>query len=413
MDNQFSNQTKIIIITSYFLIVIITELLYREPLKKFSTTFIIFLQDKLNNTVTRIFFSLITYFGSEKILIPIVVIFLFFNPLIYFYYLIFSIITSTYLASILKLIYTDFRPFWDKNNNILPIINCDMGYGNPSGHSLVSTVTYLGLWKLLQKNRINKKRMNSLTILSIMIVIIFLIMFSRIFGGVHNINQILFGCLLGFGMFFTYYNLYKFYNKEPEMFFLFIEENKKILNIIFISLYLISIPIYFIVNDTKNRNEYYNIIESKCGIDKIPPLHKQFSNEGFKGTSLMIALIGILNGILYSKYKMESKFPQKEYIIMDWHNLDYKNKIYRFIIMGFFAFPGLLLLLIPSRAHISIIMLFKYNISFLIIGFCIFGPGMYFSFLKTFKDEEKNIENIEKVINYSVGGMNNSFSTDD
>ena len=409
MDNQFSNQTKIIIITSYFLIVIITEILYREPLKNLSTKFIEFLQDKLNNTVTRIFFSLITYFGSEKILIPIVVIFLFFNPLIYFYYLIFSIITSTYFASILKLIYTDFRPFWD-DNKISPIINCDMGYGNPSGHSLVSTVTYLGLWKLLQKNRINKKRMNSLTILSIMIVIIFLIMFSRIFGGVHNLNQILFGFLLGFGMFFTYFNLYKFYNKEPEMFFIFIEENKIILNIIFISLYLISIPIYFIVNDTKYRNQYYEQIKLKCGSDKIPPEHKQFSNEGFKGTSLMIALIGILNGLLYSKYKMKIKFPQKEYIIMnDWHNLDYKNKINQFLIMGLFCLPGLIFLLIPSCFHISIIMLFKYNISFLIIGFCFFGPGMYFGFLKIFKDEDKNIENIEKVINTSVGG----FSTDD
>jgi hypothetical protein len=157
MDNQFSNQTKIIIITSYFLIVIITEILYRDPLKNLSTKFIEFLQDKLNNTVTRIFFSLITYFGSEKILIPIVVIFLFFNPLIYFYYLIFSIITSTYLASILKLIYTDFRPFWD-DNKISPIINCDMGYGNPSGHTLVSIVTYLVLLKLLQKNGIKKKK---------------------------------------------------------------------------------------------------------------------------------------------------------------------------------------------------------------------------------------------------------------
>jgi hypothetical protein len=34
---------------------------------------------------------------------------------------------------------------------------------------------------------------------------------------------------------------------------------------------------------------------------------------------------------------------------------------------------------------------------------------MYFGFLKIFKDEDKNIENIEKVINTSVGG----FSTDD
>jgi len=56
-------------------------------------------------------------------------------------------------------------------------------------------------------------------------------------------------------MFFTYYTLYKFYNKEPEMFFIFIEENKKKLNIIFIYLYIISIPIYIIAFNENSKNE--------------------------------------------------------------------------------------------------------------------------------------------------------------
>ena len=56
-------------------------------------------------------------------------------------------------------------------------------------------------------------------------------------------------------MFFTYYTLYKFYNKGPEMFFIFIEENKKKLNIIFIYLYIISIPIYIIAFNENSKNE--------------------------------------------------------------------------------------------------------------------------------------------------------------
>ena len=240
MDNQFSNNTKIIIIITYFLLVIITEFFYRKPLEELSITFILFLQKKItNNKIIEIFLIIITNFGSEKVLIPIVLIFLFFNPLIYSYYLIFSLMTSTYIASLLKLIYSNYRPYWDNNNEILPIVNCDMGYGNPSGHTLVSTVTYLGLWKLLQKNRIKKRKWTSLTILFCMILMILSIIFTRIIGGVHNLNQILFGFLLGLGMYLIYYHLYKFYNKQPEMFFIFIEENKKILNIIFITLYII------------------------------------------------------------------------------------------------------------------------------------------------------------------------------
>ena len=57
----------------------------------------------------------------------------------------------------MKLIYLDYRSNWD-DNQVLPIISCDMGYGNPSGHTLVSTVTYLVLLKLLQKNGIKKKK---------------------------------------------------------------------------------------------------------------------------------------------------------------------------------------------------------------------------------------------------------------
>ena len=153
----------------------------------------------------------------------------------------------------MKLIYLDYRPNWD-DNQVLPIISCDMGYGNPSGHTLVSTITYLVLLKLLQKNGI-KKKIHSLIILFCMILMICLIVSSRLIGGVHNLNQILFGFLLGFGMFFTYYTLYKFYNKDPEMFFIFIEENKKKLNIIFIYLYIISIPIYIIAFNENSKNE--------------------------------------------------------------------------------------------------------------------------------------------------------------
>ena len=69
--------------------------------------------------------------------------------------------------------------------------------------------------------------------------------------------------------------------------------------------------------------------------------------------------------------------------------------------MGIFSLPGLLLLLIPSSFPI-----------FLIIGFCIFGPGMYYSFTKTFKDEI-NIQTINKVLGNPEGEINNSFSTDD
>ena len=54
-------------------------------------------------------------------------------------------------------------------------------------------------------------------------------------------------------------------------------------------------------------------------------LYSKNKMSGFKGTSLMIGLIGIFNGILYSKNKMSNQYIGKEYIIMNWHNLDFKK----------------------------------------------------------------------------------------
>ena len=406
---DFSSRTKIIITTVYFSLVIFTEPLYRNLLD--NRTLIKDIQNKFDSKAIKLFSKYITYLGSEKGLIPLCIIFLFFNPFLYFLYLTFSTISSTYLVSVLKLIYQNPRPYF-LDNDIQLLVNCDVGYGNPSGHSLVSTVVYLGLWKLISKNKVfkdEKRKIINFSLLGFIIFFILCIAFSRLYGGVHSLNQIIYGILLGIGLFILYFYFFKIYNKNHEMFFLFIEENKILLNVIFILAYILIFPLYYFANDKKNKELYLNKIQNHCGAD-IAPSYKHFSNESFIGGSLILMLIGMFNGLLYSKKLMEKMYSTKEYIIINWHRNTFSRKIIRFLIMGIFSFPGLLFL-IPSDSPNYIILIFKYNVSFLLLGFFIFGPGMYFGFKLTFDDNDP--VNLKRTINFTDEEMNSEFGTDD
>ena len=92
------------------------------------------------------------------------------------------------------------------------------GYGNPSGHALSSSCLYLSFWYMLSdlisgliKN--NKKLFNIVkyTILTVSLGIVYLIMTSRIYLGVHSINQIIFGFFIGVGIFLLFLPLFKSY----------------------------------------------------------------------------------------------------------------------------------------------------------------------------------------------------------
>ena len=56
-------------------------------------------------------------------------------------------IKCIYLVNLLKIIYGNERPFWIERDLIK--YNCDGGYGNPSGHSLMSSYIYLSYYYIL------------------------------------------------------------------------------------------------------------------------------------------------------------------------------------------------------------------------------------------------------------------------
>ena len=293
------------------------EFLVREFLFSISIPIIIFLQKYFYYFYPiELFFSL---FGMEKgIFLILIISYNISNILIPLILLSISLI-SIYIGGILKIIYQNERPFFI--NSEIKVLNCEGGFGNPSNHSLLSTFFYLSLYEIyVKKNKeINEK--NKKLILFFTIFFIFSIVFSRMFLGVHTLNQILFGSLIGFFLYFFMFKIYKF-NQNV----LFIIYNFK--QIVFVIIFLIIFGFfnyYFFFNfDNKILYEKYNfMIEKNC--PKFPII-KRLENESFYCIFVLSVLIFAVFGIYYEYYYIFSANVSK-FIKYNFNN-ENENEIY-------------------------------------------------------------------------------------
>ena len=127
------------------------------------------------------------------------------QSIIYFIGLIFCI----YIQSLIKLIYCDSRPFLD--NDILFKGICEGGFGNPSGHSLVSVFLYLTFFHYLIKLKyINDNKLLKFLLGATLSIITILILISRFILGLHSLNQIILGSFIGAWIFLFIFILFEF-----------------------------------------------------------------------------------------------------------------------------------------------------------------------------------------------------------
>lgn len=115
--------------------------------------------------------------------------------LAYTIYIIFLVIASCFL----KQLVANPRPFWSSSEVKVWSWDCPKDYGNPSGHSFLAwillelIVLHLIMNEKLQVQNFSKK----IVFYIIYLVCIGLVMFSRMSLGVHSLNQVLLGSLLG------------------------------------------------------------------------------------------------------------------------------------------------------------------------------------------------------------------------
>ena len=278
-DSDVFNAVKTKITTNLIyilllLVVIIGEVFVRDILFSISTEVIIFLQQYLY------FFSpfakFFSFFGTEVGLVSVILISYNFLNNYQTLLLIITALTSAYIGGVLKLIYISPRPFMVSQP--LLALTCEGGWGNPSNHALCSTCFYLSLYAIAIKPSRTLDNVKKTSILNFLIVFIIFIGFSRIFLGVHSINQVLYGCCLGV---FLYYFLFNILEINPI-------NSHELLNIIYsakdytigiLVLIILGLTPYFTVKPDPVQVAEWNIfVDQKCpGF----PHAKKFEYESF------------------------------------------------------------------------------------------------------------------------------------
>lgn len=116
----------------------------------------------------------------------------------------YSLMTTVIVSAIviLKMLYAQDRPNWYDISITVGYFDCQLEYGNPSGHALeaaaFSFTVYLDSL-LSMSNRSKRKYLvcYSLMWLPFPVVYTYAMGFSRVVIGVHSWNQVIFGWLLG------------------------------------------------------------------------------------------------------------------------------------------------------------------------------------------------------------------------
>ena len=256
---------KLIFTIVYFIIIIVSERMYNEELFNLSVEIIPNFQEFGKSF--RLFWISISYFGTKPVLCPILFVLSLFIPLNKVYSLIFILLLTSFVDHAFKVLYLQERPVW-LNVEINPGNNHTCGYGNPSGHALTSTCLYLSIWYNLCQifdNKIKNETARNILkyfLLCVCIVLFLLIMISRIFLGVHSLNQIIYGSSLGFGIFLLFMPTLQIYQSSGTEFL----NNKYIKryqhSLLLILSSIIFYLIFFFQNDIENINK--NQILQKC-----------------------------------------------------------------------------------------------------------------------------------------------------
>ena len=133
---------------------------------------------------------------------------------------------------------------------------------------------------------------------------------------------------------------------------------------------------------------------------------KYFNND-LVGCLLILILLGMYLGLIFLKKKIDIDFPDYENKIINLNKTNTTIRLKRSMIFLVFSFPILLALIIPEN-NLFVIFVFKIGLPFFLIGFSIFGPGIYYGFVFSQKDEnnspkvEYNYNEITEINNNTI-----------
>ena len=401
-STEFKNKKyfyhKLIITLVFLILFIIAEIFFRNPLFNKSVELIEEFQLKTGKNF-EYFMKTISNFAYAIFIF--IIINYFTLPLSKQYIYIFTCILSFYIDNILKIIYRNPRPFFE-NKDIRK--ECDGGFGNPSGHAMLSSCSYLCFLQLICEE-FNLNFILKIILFILVILIVILIGISRIFLGVHSINQIIYGYAIGFVCYFIVFHVFYLQRKSAKLFFN--EFRMKIKNLIISIILIILISFLFIFGYSLNYNKYYEYSIFDCELKK----ERKFLNDGIFLGLIIVCLFGFYYGFVLISYFSEKYKNKEEYFNYFIRNSNKKifGKIILIILLIFGSSPLILFLLI-DEVNLAIAFIFKMIVPTSLCMFLNFGvvvvvyvkikcanKNIYENEEKSFKYEFKQIQNDSNV----------------
>jgi undecaprenyl-diphosphatase len=372
----------LILFTVITLLAIILELLFKNELIELSYNFTKYIQSHSSSTKDT-FVDILTKFGTYPAFIPIIILVCGFFPINESATYIFTFSLTSYINNLLKIIYSEHRPFWEHPDIFR---HCSSGYGKTSGHAMESTIIYLSLWKLFSKKKFfEKQKIAKNFFLIFLIWLIVIISLTRVYIGVHSINQIMLGMVLGSYIYYFIYVYLDILNIELKDYFSFFKNKKYIFRISLMNIsFMILLLIVYIARDP-NTLDYDEIIRNLC-----PSLNynNMYKNESLHKGSLIVLAFGLYFGIVYSLRRLE------DYMSFDTYNNWNRQVSFKEVsILALLSIPGCLYFLISADYSLIIVLLFKIIVPAFCITFNTYGLG----FEIIFKQKYKNNQLIEPI----------------
>jgi hypothetical protein len=233
------------------------------------------------------------------------------------------------------------RPFWLSDE--ITAIECESGYGYPSNHVLTTVPTFLIFFEIMYyrfelDKTVNKKFYYWLGALTIGFLCI-LIGLSRLVMGVHSLDQIIFGLVMGFAFYFFFLDIIDFDLKNPAPFFKILYQDYGFYKMVFIYSW---VYIIFFLNSVAIGDNYESVWTDRmlvnCGhIPYLTPFFKCFTD-----VCDFFMLTGITIGLVYES-KMGGTNNLDEYVneyiahkdhkrIGNWNDTDFITSFLRSVI---------------------------------------------------------------------------------
>ncbi|CAD8100249.1 unnamed protein product [Paramecium primaurelia] len=330
---KFCFSTLILIIYIYL------DYNYGDQSFEISNRFTIFLQEQFEFGNLKGFIELIFYVFStlgDRNIMYYILIFLWLKQAnkLQTLQLIIMYSISSFFGDFIKMILKQPRPFYIDNKIQLDF--CQYGFGGPSGHACRALVFYVILFKMLQTqysdqqqdfNKVESEELylmiqpeqqqkNEISLKNQIIRSIILILFilftgiARVYFGVHFLNQVILGWIMGLYLLFIFYNC-EMQNKIKQLLIQAIQkEPVKIYQIILIIYLIIIITASFIIyqgcinsqilNQLKQNWKDMADFQQKCnGNDKI--YNTSFEKHDIIGISIITFPYFIFISLLYKK----------------------------------------------------------------------------------------------------------------